>query len=268
LKIMMKSQRRIVGLFVVSLLIQHSSVFQGQAQVSDDFLDGNDQGWAHFDPLAPNGGGATYSFPPNQTPFGLDHRYRIEADASPDPIQYGPARAGSFRFDISPAAAGVSWVVTGWDAAKSQTFGGFSGVHFNSDQTFDGFGFTYSTDGTLSLLCLDNGVSTTLASTSITLDSASMYRFFFSTSSGGGLGGFLFEVTDAEIPLARIGAIDPTFVNGASGLYLFSNEPNSGIGATFDNFGVGIVPEPSTLAILVLAGLSGVWIARRRINSR
>lgn len=254
-------------LLVVSLFGLNVALFEGRTQFSDDFLDGNDQGWVHFDPLAPSGAEATYSFPPNQTPLGLDHRYRIEASASPNPDQYGPARAGSFRFDTPSDIAGASWLVTGWDAAKSQTFGGFVGVHFNADQTFDGFGFTYSTAGILSILHLDNGVSTSLTSTSITLDSTSTYRFVLSTF-GGGLDGFLFEVTDAAIPLARIGAIEPAFVNGAAGLYLYSNDPLSGIGATFDNFGVGIVPEPSTLSILGLAGFAGLWFARCRLNSR
>ncbi len=266
MKASMKQNYQLVRWLVTSLLVLNGTLFEGRTQISDDFLDGDDQGWVHFDPLASSGGGAAYSFPPNETPFGLDHRYRIEADASPDPIQYGPARAGSFRFDVPSGAAGVSWLVTGWDAAKSQTFGGFAGVHFNADQTFDGFGFTYSTSGTLSILRLDNGVSTTLASTSITVDSALMYRFFLSLSSGGGLGGVLFEVTNVSTPIARIDAIDPTFVNGASGLYLFSNEPTSGIGATFDNFGVGIVPEPSILSILALGGLCAFWAGRSRLH--
>lgn len=265
----MKSTCVIRMLYVIGLVIQHSMEFQAHAQASDDFLDGNDDGWIHYDPLAPVGGGATYSFPPVQTPFGLDHRYQIEANPSSNPGLYGSAKAGSFRFDISPGADSVSWVVTGWDTTKSQTFGGFAGVHLESDQTFDGFGFTYSTAGALDILRLDNGVPTVLASTPITLDSASTYRFVFLTSSGSGLTGLLFETPDFVASIARVDVIDPNFVNGASGLYLFSNKGNSGIGATFDNFGVSVIPEPSTPSLLGLAGLIGGWFAfRRRINSR
>lgn len=249
---------------MISLLLAHRGY--SDTFVSDTFVDGNDDGWVRYNPLASQGNGATYSFPPVQTPLGTDHRYRIEAEASSNPEVNGPARVGSFRFDTSPAAAGTTWVVTGWDATKNQTFGAFAGVHFEQDNTFDGFGFTYSTLGSLDILRMDNGVSSVLASTPITLDSAAVYRFVFATTAGGGLRGFLFQAPDLVTPLVDFEVIDRDFVNGASGLYLFANDPSSGVGATFDNFSVGIVPEPSILSILALGGLCAFWAGRSRIN--
>lgn len=250
---------------VTAGLLLSSDLAQGAV---DTFEDGNDDGWVRYNPLASQGSGASYSFPPVQTPFGLDHRFRIEASPSSNPDANGSARAGAFRFDISPAANSVSWVVTAWDASKNQSFGGFAGVYFEQDNTFDGFGFTYSTVGSLDILRMDNGVPSVLASSPIILDSTSVYRFVFTTSAGGGLTGSLYNATDLSTALVRFGVVVPAFVNGASGLYLFANDANSGIGATFDNFGVSVIPEPSAISILGLSGLVGLWFARRRLNSR
>lgn len=253
---------------MVTLFGLNVALFEGHTQVTDDFLDGNDQGWVHFDPLAPSGAGATYSFPPNQTPLGLDHRYHIEAGPSPNPELYGSARAGSFRLDISPNAAGASWSLHGWSSTANQTFGGFVGVSFGLNGTFDGYGFAYSTAGSLDILRIEKGVSSVLATAAVSLDPSSIYLFTFSTSWAGGLTGRLYETPDFITPVATVETIVPDFVNGASGLYLFSNELNGGIGATFDNFQVGVIPEPSPVSILGLGGFAGLWFARRRLNSR
>src|SRR2546430_9566807 len=58
-----------------------------RAQISDNFDDGNDGGWTRYDPLAPFGAPATFSFP--------NGGYRIQAPASPDPVVLGTGRAGS-----------------------------------------------------------------------------------------------------------------------------------------------------------------------------
>lgn len=232
----------------------------------DTFEDGNDDGWVRYNPLASQGSGASYSFPPVQTPFGLDYRYRIEGNAPRNPEVTGSSRAGSFRTDILPHADGVAWRLHGWDVSANQTFGAFAGIRFEQDNTFDGFGFTYSTSGLLSISQFENGVSTMLVGLPITLDSSLVYRFVFSTSAPGGLTGRLYKGPDFITPIAQIETIVPSFVNGASGFYLFANDPNSGIGATFDNFEVGIVPEPSILSILALGGLCAFWAGRSRIN--
>ena len=61
---------------------------------SDDFNDGNDNGWTRYDPIsAVAGPRATYSFP--------NGGYRIQTLASPAPSQLGPARAGSLRTEVT-----------------------------------------------------------------------------------------------------------------------------------------------------------------------
>src|SRR5437899_12480833 len=63
---------------------------------SDDFNDGNDNGWTRYDPLGDLGAGpqATFSFP--------NGAYRIQATKNPlFPSAVGVARAGSLREDVT-----------------------------------------------------------------------------------------------------------------------------------------------------------------------
>lgn len=234
---------------------------------TDTFEDGNDDGWTRYDPLASHGAGATFSLPSSNLPYP-DYRYRIQAPSSPDPDLFGFANAGSFRNDVSAGIAGVTWTVHGWIQNESQSFGGFVGINMESDGTLSGFGIVYSTEGSLDVIRLERGNATILASSPIALDTASAYYFTLGVLPGGGLTGGLYEFPDFISPIARVDAIGPSIANGAAGLYLYSNNSQSGIGATFDNFAIGIIPEPSTLSILGLAGCAGLWLARRRLNSR
>src|SRR5437763_11666895 len=116
-----------------------------QAQVSDNFNAGNDAGWTRYDPLAPFGAPATYSFP--------NGGYRIQAPASPDPLTLGPARAGSLRTDQSDASDfGIFFDVVGWDNAANQSFGALGRATSIGLGTTDGYGLTYSTAGSLDLV--------------------------------------------------------------------------------------------------------------------
>src|ERR1043166_4305869 len=80
------------SLLALSLMVLPCSL---KAQ-SDDFNDGNDNGWTRYDPLGGLGLGAqaTYTFP--------NGGYRIQAMSNPAfPSAVGPARAGSVRQDVS-----------------------------------------------------------------------------------------------------------------------------------------------------------------------
>jgi hypothetical protein len=55
--------------------------------------------------------------------------------------------------------------------------------------------------------------------------------------------------------VAILSAGDSTYNAGVAGLYVFSNVPNGGADATFDDFQTSIA-EPSTTGILLMAGLS------------
>src|SRR6185503_18720050 len=60
----------------------------------DDFNDGDDLGWLHYDPLGSLAGVPqdTWSFPSG--------RYRLQAAPTPNPAG-GPGRVGSLRQDVS-----------------------------------------------------------------------------------------------------------------------------------------------------------------------
>src|SRR5438045_8216546 len=78
------------GVILVLVLFFISSLPRGIQAQSDDFNDGNDNGWTRYDPLGDAGVGpqATFTFP--------DGGYRIRATKSPLlPAQAGVARAGS-----------------------------------------------------------------------------------------------------------------------------------------------------------------------------
>jgi len=62
-----------------------------RGDVTDYFDSGTDTGWTHLEPSAAFGAPGTFSFP--------NGGYRIQASASPDPLNLGPGRAGSLRLD-------------------------------------------------------------------------------------------------------------------------------------------------------------------------
>jgi len=225
-----------------------------RAQVSDNFNAGNDAGWTRYDPLAPFGAPATFSFP--------NGGYRIQAPASPDPLTLGPARAGSLRTDQSDASDfGILFDVVGWDNAANQSFGALGRATSIGLGTTDGYGLTYSTAGSLDLVRIDNEVFTILDTTSITLDPAKNYRFILN-EYGTAIGGGVYDFADLANPLAYVSAPDATYSAGTSGLLVYGNSGNSSLDVTFDNFANALnIPEPSVFDLLLLGSL-GIFSTR------
>src|SRR5207249_7346395 len=131
------------------------------------------------DPLALFGAPATYSFPDSGSPAPFGIGYRIQAPASPDPVGLGFGRAGSLRFDSFLSAPAVDMYVVGWDNRLDESFGILTKVTSLGRGTTDGYAFTYSTAGILSLSRIDNEQFTVLASAPATLDPSRSYRFVF-----------------------------------------------------------------------------------------
>ncbi len=226
-----------------------------------NFNDGNDVGWMRYQPLAPFGAMDSYSFPVHSAPFG--GAYRIEAGLSPDPVTLGFGRAGSFPMDSFRIAPSLSFYVLGWDNTINQSFGGLVNVSSLGRGTTDGYAFTYSTAGMLSISRIDNDRFTTLTSSALTLDPSVEYRFIFDAAFGG-FSGFVFDGRTSAL-VAGIGASDSTYSPGTSGLYVFSNVPDGRGDATFDQFELGnSVPEPSTACLLVVA--AGLLLCWRQMN--
>jgi hypothetical protein len=231
-----------------------------RAQFSDNFNDANDDGWTHYQPLAPFGSPGTYSF--------LGGGYRIQAAASTNPATLGPALAGSVRGDQTLAQTLMSFNAVGWDAGIQQSFGGFARVRDLGLGTLDGYAFTYSTAGNISVYRIDNDVWTVLDSSPVALDASMSYRFLFDVYDSS-ISGLVFSSSDPVNPIARAGRIDSTYSFGVPGLFVRSDTGVGTADATLDNFSIAAVPEPSTIVLLSAGALGVLWIGtikRRRKN--
>src|SRR2546425_781580 len=114
------------------------------AQLTDDFDDGNDNGWTRYDPIGtvlPKI--ATFSFP--------NGGYRIQTAPSPAPTQVGPGRAGSFRMETNYTDFYVTVDIVSWDTNVSQAFGILARVTNIGLGTSDGYAMTWNTGGDLDI---------------------------------------------------------------------------------------------------------------------
>lgn len=243
--------------FVAIAAPAHSS-----SLVFDDFNDGNDSGWTRYNPLAPFGANATFSF--------QNGAYRVEAPASPQPDIFGPGRAGSGRHDVDVADFQTSVDVVGWDDTLNQGFGLLARMQEFARETTDGYWLhyiirspTFTGMGSLVLDRLKDEIPSLLKEVPITLDPNQDYRLVF-TGMGSALTGQLFHINDLAAPLTTLSITDETYTSGevgllVSGLIVGANSPAD---ATFDNFQVIDMPEPNTL-ILLVGGMFGIFGYRR-----
>ena len=227
-----------------------------QAQ-SDNFNDGNDAGWTHYDPFAAFGASATFSVTTNG-------EYRIQSALSPNPGVLGPSRAGSLRNDVTYTDFSVSYDVVNWDNSLNQAFGVLGRVTQLGLGTTDGYALTYSTGGSIDLSKITGETPSGLGSASVTLSPANDYRFVF-TGTGSTLVGQVFNLADLSTPLATVTGTDSTYASGVAGFVVFDNTGASRADATLDNY-AATVPEPSSLALLVVGG-AGLLFLKRRVRS-
>jgi hypothetical protein len=245
------SRGELVAALAAVLLLAAAPVARGQ---SDNFNDGNDTGWSRYSPLGVVGAPATFSFP--------NGGYRIQAPTSPDPGQFGPARAGSFRQDATYSQFYVSVDMVDWDNTLDQAFGILARVSTPGLGTTDGYAFSYSVDGSIDISLVNNEAPTGLGDANVMLDPAQDYRLVFE-GNGPELVGRVFDLRDLITPVATATGNDATYASGIAGVFIFDN---SGGGqpadATFDNYLGGVVPEPGSAALLVALG--GLALRRRR----
>ena len=225
---------------------------------ADDFNDGNDNGWNHYDPIAAAVGGGTfvhYSFP--------NGGYRIVADPSPLPAVAGPGRGAGLRSEIYTNFY-IAVDVVGWDDSLVQAFGPLARVTNPGPGSTLGYAFTYQcAEHTISIAKITNEEGNDLSGTSkaANLDPAKRYRFVF-IGKGSALEGRVYELPDTRNPIAITTAGDATYTTGITGLLVYNNPPpgTGGGDATFDNyFSLDVEPPVLTITPNAFGDLEITW---------
>ena len=147
-----------------------------------------------------------------------------------------------------------------WDPALQQTFGIFAGAKELGTGTLDGYALAYSTAGFLGIYSIQNEVWTLLTSKPMQFDASQLYRISY-TFAPGGIGGIVYP---GGGPNASGGISYTGPVNSSGFVGLFVRSDGAGAAdATFDNFSIEPVPEPSTVALLSVASLLALVVGRR-----
>lgn len=201
---------------------------------SDDFNDGNDSGWTHYDPLSGLFGApwAHYGFPSGA--------YRIQADASLAPAQAGPARGAGLRSADTFTDFYVAVDLVDWNTNLDQAVGLLARVSTPGLGTTTGYAFTYQEgdhDFSIALITGEEGNDISGSSKPLTLYPTNQYRLVF-IGSGAQLEGRVYQLPDTRTPIAITTALDGTYPSGINGLLVYDNSPG-GDGtaeATFDNY--------------------------------
>ena len=224
---------------LVCLIYPRSSLAQ-----STDFKSGNDDGWTRYDPLAPFGGGATFSFP--------NGGYRIQVPSSPDVNSLGQARAAALHTDVIYTNFAVSVDLVDWNDSLGQSIGTLARIRNLGPGTANGYLFNYfPASHVVNINRIDNERGVRISTNvTVNLDPSKNYRFVFS-GTGSSLNGRIYDLADLTTPLVNIFATDATYSSGFSGLLVAaaSSAPSSAADATFDNYSAWDVSVPPQLQI-------------------
>ena len=202
----------------------------------DDFNDGNDNGWVHYDPLS-------VLFGPMATYTVVNGAYRITAEIPP--VQdAGPGRAGSYRTNLYTDFA-VSADLVAWPATDHQLFGVMGRIGDVGLGTTVGYMFSYdSSSGTnggdfdIVRITNEGGSSIETGNSGLHLVRGQSYRFVF-VGKGPYLDGYIYALPNTATPVLHVKATDATYSQGVCGLIVADNPDNASIvqaDATFDNY--------------------------------
>jgi hypothetical protein len=202
----------------------------------DDFNDGNDAGWTRYNPI----GVGSWSLPNGNS-------YRIRTAPSPDPMNFGPGRAGSLRNGVTYTNFYVAVDVINWDDTVPQAFGILARVTDAGPGATKGYAFTFDRGTTATSGDVDISVITGEVPTGLTLlgeDSFHLvpgrtYRFVF-IGTGPNFEGRVYEHPNLTTPVVQVMSLNPdaTYGSGVCGLVMYDNSSND-LGttdATFDNY--------------------------------
>jgi hypothetical protein len=202
---------------------------------ADDFNDGDDVGWYHYDPIGTEFGAVQNTWSVSSG------RYRLQAAPTPNPA-VGPGRVGSFRQDVAYSNFHLEVDLLDWNPARTNAFGLIARVQPSpSIGNLFGYIFGYvNGDNYLALVRVERESTRSIPGSlpfPIALTAGRGYRLTF-TGKGPQLIGRLYDLTDLDHPLAEVPASDSNYAEGTAGLVAFG--VNGGtlhpVDVTFDNY--------------------------------
>ena len=212
-----------------------------QAQ-TDNFNDGNDNGWTHYDPLGGLGAGPRGVF------SVVNGAYRIQALASPSPAGAGPGRVAGLRSDVTYSRFYITVDVVNWNPNLNQSFGILARINTPGLGTTAGYAFTYQTSGhDVQISSITAEAPTDVSPTvSVTLNPTNRYRFVLE-GNGAQLVGRVYLASDLSTPLAVASGNNSLYGSGIAGLLVYdaSSGGNATADATFDNYFASDIQPPT-----------------------
>src|SRR2546425_243442 len=206
---------------------------------SDDFNDGDDNGWVRYDPL----GTATFSFINDN--FG-GKAYRIQSAASTN-ASSGTGRALGYRTNVYDDFYAAVDLVS-WDNTLNQAFGLLFRANKVGSSTSTGYLLNYDPQqsaggrGQIQINAITNEalVEPTLATANLTLQPGRLYRLVL-TAGGSDFSAQVSALNDLTFPLVSFKGNARVYLNAAVGLFnlyheILITDPNAGgADSTFDN---------------------------------
>lgn len=226
------------GFALVAGLLLAGTACDGQAQsIADDFNDGNDTGWSHYDTI-----GTHPAFPDQGTWAFPNGGYRMQTGASPAPSVVGPARIGSLRSQVYSDFY-IAVDVVNWDDTIDQSFGPFARLTDIGLGTTKGYVMTYQVGSKDIDITRVTGEAAERSvrqngDGNITLDPGKSYRLVF-IGKGALLIARVYDLSDLVNPLVEISGTDTeAYPSGVNGLLVYDNSDtaDSTADATFDNY--------------------------------
>ena len=221
--------------FLCSLLLSANSLII-QAQ-TDDFDDGNDDGWSRINTLESVGIAAAWGFPNNNS-------YSIAMEAH-GVEELGPPRAGSFRDEIySDFYVAVDII---FDQSIDQNMGILARVTEVGLGTLDGYAAVYNPrdsdpGGKLYIANITDESDTTIGEAVPGVELGENLRIVF-RGKGPELTLELYSQDDLLNPVAVAEAFDENYESGVAGVFSAADGVGIPIDATFDNY-VAAEEEP------------------------
>ena len=210
-------------LFVLSPITSNSQ--------TDDFDDGNDNGWTKVNTLAGQGVSASWGFPNNNSYSVAMEGHGIEALGSP--------RAGSFIQDVTYENFYMA-VDINFDPSIDQNMGILARVKEPGLGTLDGYGAVYNPrdadpGGRLYILNINDEAGNVMAEADIEGDVDENLRIVF-RGKGPELKTELYTQEDLLNPVAMVEVFDESHESGFLGVFSVSDSVSTPIDVTFDNY--------------------------------